>query len=66
VLTLNPEEHSRGKSRLADVYREFSGRGERFLKRVRRWMERRGLTPFGREWVSTVEAHRSGIPHIIS
>jgi len=22
------------------------------------------MTPFGGEWVSTVEAHRSGIPHI--
>jgi len=42
VLTLNPQEHLRGKTRLADVYREFSSRGERFLKRVRRWMERKG------------------------
>ncbi|HEU4582562.1 MAG TPA: hypothetical protein VFS67_30105 [Polyangiaceae bacterium] len=64
VLTLNPEQHLRGKSRLADVYREFGSRGERFLKRVRRWMIRNDMTPFGREWVSTVEAHRSGVPHI--
>lgn len=56
VLTLNPQEHLRGKTRLADVYREFSSRGERFLKRVRRWMDRHGITPFGVEWVSTVEA----------
>lgn len=64
VLTLDPREHRRGKTQLGEVYREFTERAEKYVKRLRRWMARLGLAPFENEWVSTIEAHKSGIPHI--
>lgn len=64
VLTID-----RGNGKLpfvdaATAYRALSGMCERWLKRTRRWMARRGMKPFGSEWVSVVEAHKSGWPHL--
>lgn len=64
VLTLDPQEHHRGKTDLAQVYKEFTRRGANLLKRFRRWMKKNRMEPFGSEWVSTIEAHKSGVPHI--
>jgi len=47
-----------------DAYKALGKMSERFLKRLRRWMERGGMTPFGSEWIAVVEAHRSGWPHM--
>jgi len=47
-----------------EAYKALGGMSERFLKRVRRWMERNGMSAFGSEWVAVVEAHRSGWPHM--
>ncbi len=58
MLTLDPREHQRGKTELAQVYREFTRRGANLLKRLRRWMTKNGMKPFGSQWVSTIEAHR--------
>lgn len=47
-----------------DAYRALSRMTGEFLKRLRKWMRIRGWTPLGNQWVATVEAHRSGWPHM--
>lgn len=68
VLTLDPAEHARGQNDLAGVYRSFSAKMQRLF---RQWKtictgSRRGLDLdwCGNRWVSVVEAHKSGVPHI--
>lgn len=47
-----------------DVYRDVSRRTRNFLRRINRWCERLGVEGPGSRWVATVEAHRSGWPHL--
>lgn len=48
----------------AQAYRELSRITRNFLARLNRWCAKRwGCAP-GSRWVATVEAHRSGWPHI--
>lgn len=46
------------------AFRELSRMSRNFMARLNRWCEREGWTPPGRNWVSTVEVHRSGWPHV--
>ncbi len=64
VLTLDPDEHLRGVYDLAGVYREFGRRKELLFKRWERWLGKLGLGWCGNQWVATVEAHRTGVPHL--
>lgn len=64
VLTLSSDQQKRRHYDLKSLYRELRRRVEMFVKRLRRFLEREGVEPFGSEWVSTVEQHRSGVPHV--
>lgn len=66
VMTLDRNGYYSGKPWL-DVDQAFRSLGDlcgKFLKRLRRYCEARGWRSFGSKWVATVEAHRSGWPHI--
>lgn len=47
-----------------EAYLELSRMQGLFMKRVNRLLVRKGLDPVGSRWVSTVEAHKSGWPHL--
>lgn len=77
VLTLDRNGHYEGGRRrwkdADDAFGSLSRMHRKFFERARHWMgseriakrERRPvMKPFGREWVATVEAHRSGWPHV--
>lgn len=68
VLTLDREGYySRDGGRwrnVTEAYRELGKLSEKFFKRLRRMHKRMGWAPFGSKWVATVEAHRSGWPHM--
>ena len=71
VLTLDQrgyfDKREHGWRRYRDVkeaYRELGGQGQSFLYRLRRWQRRNGQEPIRNQWFSTVEAHRSGWPHV--
>lgn len=64
VLTLDSPFHDLGDHTLDSLYRELGWRLEKFRKRLRRFMARQGLEPFGNSWVAVVEQHRSGVPHV--
>lgn len=64
VLTLESIEHARAQSDLAGVYRDLTRRAERWRKRVDRWLHRMGCGKTASRWIATVEAHRSGVPHL--
>jgi hypothetical protein len=66
VLTLDREGYYSGQpwTDAQEAYRALSRNSRRFQKRLRRWMIAQGMTPFANEWVATVEAHRSGWPHV--
>lgn len=46
------------------AYRELGKMQAAFMRRLRKWMKRQGMRVLGNEWVSVVEAHRSGWPHL--
>jgi hypothetical protein len=67
VLTLDRHGTFSGEKRWADsdeAYRALSRMHRRFFEKLRRWCKRNGMRPPGREWAGTVEAHRSGWPHV--
>lgn len=68
VLTLDREGYySRSGGRWRNVTEAFKDIGklsEKFLKRLRRFHKRMGWAPFASKWVATVEAHRTGWPHL--
>jgi len=68
VLTLDREGYySREAGRWKNVTEAFKDIGklsEKFLKRLRRLHKRMGWAPFKSKWVATVEAHRTGWPHL--
>lgn len=68
VLTLDREGYySREGGRwrnVTDAFRDLGRMSEKFLKRLRRFHKRMGWAPFGSKWVATVEAHRTGWPHM--
>lgn len=68
VLTLDREGYySRSGGRWKNVTEAFKDIGklsEKFLKRLRRLHKRMGWAPFQSKWVATVEAHRTGWPHL--
>lgn len=67
VLTLDRGGYYSGERPWADTgaaYADLSRLSRNFLARLNRWQVRRGWTETGSRWVSTVEAHRSGWPHV--
>lgn len=68
VLTLDREGYySRDGGRwrnVTEAYRDLGRMSEKFFKRLRRMHKRMGWAPFGSKWVATVEAHRTGWPHM--
>ncbi len=66
VLTLDQEGTFSGEA-WADAeaaYRALSDLAGRFMHRVNRMLAKAGLDEVGSRWVSTVECHRSGWPHL--
>jgi hypothetical protein len=66
VLTIDREGYYSGQ-RWADVTAAFRALGElqhKFLTRLRGMQKRNGWSVTKNQWVSVVEAHRSGWPHI--
>jgi len=47
-----------------EAYRDLGRLSAAFLKRLRKWMISQGWEPLGKSWVATVEAHKSGWPHV--
>ena len=76
VLTLDVEGTYSGKKRWLDVneaFRDLSQMTRDFFTRLRRWApseklakreRRQVMKKPGREWVATVEVHKSGWPHV--
>jgi hypothetical protein len=66
VLTLDRDGYYSGKpwQSTAHAFRELSRMSRMLLKRLNRMCRVRGWRPIGNRWVSTVEAHRSGWPHV--
>lgn len=64
VLTLRPDEHARGHSDLDGVYKDLGNRLNKFMKRLRRYLMRMGYSDLENKYVSVIEAHLSGVPHI--
>ena len=66
VLTLDRDGRYNGDG-WADTdsaYKALSELSRKWLKRLNRMLEKLGLDPVGSRWVATVEAHRSGWPHV--
>jgi len=67
VLTLDPAEHKRAGYELADVFKSF---GRKFQKLRQKWeavctgKRGLGLDWCGSSWVSVIESHRTGVPHL--
>lgn len=66
VLTLDRPDSFAGPAWVdADAaYKSLSAKSRKFLKRLRRWQKKHGMRPLGNEWIATVEAHKSGWPHL--
>jgi hypothetical protein len=66
VLTLDRDGFYSGKpwASVGAAFRELSRMSNRLLHRLNRMCAARGWRPIGNRWVSTVEAHRSGWPHV--
>lgn len=67
VLTLDRHGTYSGEKRWPDAkaaYQDLSRLSNDFLKRLRKWMRVQGWDALGNEWVATVEAHKSGWPHV--
>jgi len=47
-----------------EAYKDLSRLSNDFLKRLRKWFKKNGWNALGNRWVATVEAHRSGWPHV--
>lgn len=46
-----------------EAFRDLQRLSQRFFRELRRWFARMGWEQLKREWISVVEAHRSGWPH---
>jgi hypothetical protein len=65
VLTLDGHLHAQlGDFELDGLYRSLRERNEWFRKRIRRMLVKLGLGDFESAWVSVIEQHESGVPHI--
>lgn len=64
VLTLDSAFHRLPFDALDEVYFELRARLEWLRKRLRRWLVREGFEDFENRWVSTIEQHQSGVPHV--
>ena len=47
-----------------EAYRELGRQSQKFLFRLRRWQEKRGMQPIANQWFAVVEAHKNGWPHM--
>lgn len=65
VLTLDRDGYYSGEAWKdeREAYAALSAMARKFLKRLRRLAARDGIDWDGRQWVATVEAHKSGWPH---
>jgi hypothetical protein len=63
VLTI-PYSYSSTADEALAMYSALSGMFERFRKRINRELEKRNKQPIGNRWISVVEAHQSGWPHV--
>lgn len=66
VLTLDSHLHDLRSVTLDFLYKSLGKRFEKFRKRLRRLLAKRlgFLRPFGIEWVSVIEQHADGVPHM--
>lgn len=66
VLTLDRDGKFSGKpwETAEQAFRELGSMTSKFLKRLRRFAAKQGWTPIRSQWVATVEAHKSGWPHV--
>jgi hypothetical protein len=66
VLTLDRDGYFSSKPWRSpdEAFRAISSISRKFLKRVNRMCERRGWSRVGNKWISTVEVHRTGWPHV--
>jgi hypothetical protein len=64
VLTLPGIEHDKRGESLAELYQGLSVGQRHLQKRWRRLLEKLGHEDFKNKWVSVVEAHASGVPHL--
>lgn len=66
VLTLDRDGYESGQAwpDVQTAFRSLSVMSRNFMARVRRLCERNGWRSPGSDWVATVEAHRSGWPHV--
>jgi hypothetical protein len=63
-LTLPGHMHEAARADLGSIYEPLGKMSEQFKKRLKRWMSRQGMRQLGNEYVITVEAHKSGVPHL--
>jgi hypothetical protein len=63
VLTF-ARQGERAPATVNDAYRGISGTWNKFVKRLRRWIEWMGWDPLRNEWIQTIECHRNGWPHV--
>ena len=67
VLTLDRKGTYSGEQRWEtprDAYRDLGARTTELMRDLRAWMRLMGWAPLKNQWVATVEAHRSGWPHM--
>lgn len=66
VLTLDRDGFYSGEAwaDAASAYRRLSAMSRVLMRRWNRLLKKAGLDPIGNRWVGTVEAHRSGWPHL--
>lgn len=67
VLTLDRYGKYSGEQKFQtaqEAYRGISALSNEFLKRLRKWCASQGWNVLGNQWVSTVEAHKKGWPHV--
>ena len=63
VLTIPHSRHDSAEQ-ILEQYRQQGPMFERFRKRISRLLEKKGMLPLGNRWISVVESHASGHPHM--
>jgi hypothetical protein len=67
VLTIDREGYYSGEKPFHDTHEAYRGlqkMSQRFFEELRREILRHGWPPLEKQWVSTVECHRTGWPHM--
>lgn len=64
VITLDPSLHALCRVDPDAVFVNIGHQSELFSKALKRWMVASGMESYGSDWMSTIEVHLSGVPHI--